>query len=491
MKKLRLFLVSTVILLITSVISQNLCAEDQTPAAQEDNNPDSTGMMITLRTISLAAENYAIAHKEYPTKLSDLTLANPPYLGKNYCHETVWGYTYTCDFFKEGYTLTATPEGGETSGAPVLTVKTGGALESNFTPIQVQSSPDALTRYKDFFAGDELDKYKKMLEQYPQNYNLKLLIANMYAGQGDGQSAVNIAEELIKANPNPAVLKKAYQTAILGYYLIGDIDKSYERAVTVLQSDPDDPTALAFKKELEEVRALDSARNPVNFETASSTESAQTPAPLSSMVKLPTPSTPQTRESSAEAQTAASALSEETSAPAVIGSIGAQGQDDFVVLDSEKIYFSPPPGWQKAANTHSVHGDSLLLYLKEEKTSLPAISITADDFDPQAKSVVEYSNSVNKMIKKQFPNFAFTAPAEVKVNDQTAAFSGMTVKTTHDRSVWYNFHLGDKVLTVQYMNTKDQFDGDYVVFKKFIESMKIQSEAQAGEENAKRTLLKI
>ena len=86
----------------------------------------------TLRSLSTAAETYATAHNgSYPTAITDLTGATPPYIAKDYCAagESFSGFNYTCTWAVGGYSIVAAPVTLNVSGTDTFTVSTGGVLE--------------------------------------------------------------------------------------------------------------------------------------------------------------------------------------------------------------------------------------------------------------------------------------------------------------------------------------------------------------------------
>jgi type IV pilus assembly protein PilA len=83
----------------------------------------------TLRTLSTSSETFATASSgNYPTDVTSLTGATPPYVNKNYCGTTAAGFNYTCTFAVGSYTFTATPVTVGTSGTTTFTITTGGIL---------------------------------------------------------------------------------------------------------------------------------------------------------------------------------------------------------------------------------------------------------------------------------------------------------------------------------------------------------------------------
>jgi type IV pilus assembly protein PilA len=89
----------------------------------------------TLRTLSTASETFATANTgNYPTAITSLTGATPPYLNQDYCRWStvpLAGYTYTCTMTAGAYTYVATPFNVGTSGTTTWTMETGGILTPN------------------------------------------------------------------------------------------------------------------------------------------------------------------------------------------------------------------------------------------------------------------------------------------------------------------------------------------------------------------------
>ena len=84
----------------------------------------------TLKSLATVSETYAAANSgNYPTDMTSLTGATPPYISKNYCGTTVSGFVYTCPTqTASGYTFVATPGNVGTSGTTTFTITTGGVL---------------------------------------------------------------------------------------------------------------------------------------------------------------------------------------------------------------------------------------------------------------------------------------------------------------------------------------------------------------------------
>ena len=84
----------------------------------------------TVRALSTAAESYATANGgNYPTDITDLTSATPPYINTAYCASTVSGYDYTCPTMTTtAYSFVATPTTPGTTGNTTYTISTGGVL---------------------------------------------------------------------------------------------------------------------------------------------------------------------------------------------------------------------------------------------------------------------------------------------------------------------------------------------------------------------------
>lgn len=84
----------------------------------------------TLKAISTALESYSITNGVYPTAVTSLTGAAPPYLNKDYFSSTVNGYNFTPSFTDYAYTVTAVPASSN-QGTQSYTISTGGILTTN------------------------------------------------------------------------------------------------------------------------------------------------------------------------------------------------------------------------------------------------------------------------------------------------------------------------------------------------------------------------
>ena len=83
----------------------------------------------TLRTLSTAAETFATTNSgNYPTDVTSLTGATPAYINKDYCGQTISGYTYNCTFAAGSYSFVAVPATVGQSGTTTYTITTGGIL---------------------------------------------------------------------------------------------------------------------------------------------------------------------------------------------------------------------------------------------------------------------------------------------------------------------------------------------------------------------------
>ena len=84
----------------------------------------------TLRSLSTSSETFATANTgNYPTDVTSLTGATPPYLNINYCTgSAIAGFTYGCTMSAGGYTFAAVPVTAGTSGTTTFTITTGGIL---------------------------------------------------------------------------------------------------------------------------------------------------------------------------------------------------------------------------------------------------------------------------------------------------------------------------------------------------------------------------
>ena len=87
----------------------------------------------TLRSLSTSAETFATANSgNYPTEITDLTGATPPYINKAYCgsdsNDAISGFWYDCDWQVGSYQVDAKPVTIGTSGTTTYTITTGGVL---------------------------------------------------------------------------------------------------------------------------------------------------------------------------------------------------------------------------------------------------------------------------------------------------------------------------------------------------------------------------
>ena len=83
----------------------------------------------TLKSLCTSSETYSSVNSgNYPTDVTSLTGATPPYLNASSCGSTVSGYNFTCTFSVSGYTITADPVTVGTSGTTTWTITTGGIL---------------------------------------------------------------------------------------------------------------------------------------------------------------------------------------------------------------------------------------------------------------------------------------------------------------------------------------------------------------------------
>ena len=84
----------------------------------------------TLRSMSTSAETYGTANNgTYPTDMTSLTGATPPYLNTYYCDSTVAGFGYTCTMATGGYTFTANVTNMNVTGTTTYTMNVGGVLD--------------------------------------------------------------------------------------------------------------------------------------------------------------------------------------------------------------------------------------------------------------------------------------------------------------------------------------------------------------------------
>jgi type IV pilus assembly protein PilA len=86
----------------------------------------------TLRAMSTAAETFGTANNgNYPSNITALTNATPPYLNTNYCDGTSRsGFNFLCTSMTAGgYTFTANAVTIGTTGSTNYTILTGGVFQ--------------------------------------------------------------------------------------------------------------------------------------------------------------------------------------------------------------------------------------------------------------------------------------------------------------------------------------------------------------------------
>jgi len=83
----------------------------------------------SLRALSTASETYGTANNgNYPSDMTSLTGATPPYLSENNCGTTAAGFSYVCTQTPGTYTFVASPVTAGASGTTTFTITTGGVL---------------------------------------------------------------------------------------------------------------------------------------------------------------------------------------------------------------------------------------------------------------------------------------------------------------------------------------------------------------------------
>jgi prepilin-type N-terminal cleavage/methylation domain-containing protein len=92
-------------------------------------NANETTAQATLKTLSTAAESFASANGgNYPTAITDLTTAVPPYINENYIGNRQ-GYTFAYPTATTvAYLFTAVPITLNTTGTKSFSICTGGIL---------------------------------------------------------------------------------------------------------------------------------------------------------------------------------------------------------------------------------------------------------------------------------------------------------------------------------------------------------------------------
>lgn len=83
-----------------------------------------------LKALSTATDLYCNTEGAgaYPTNMTSLVGATPPYINTDYCGATATGYSFTCTNSTVAYTYVATPVTVGSSGTTTHTITTGGIL---------------------------------------------------------------------------------------------------------------------------------------------------------------------------------------------------------------------------------------------------------------------------------------------------------------------------------------------------------------------------
>ena len=84
-----------------------------------------------LKTISNGCEIYFSRIQSYPTSISDLTDAQPPFISDDYTASARSGYSFTCDTLEyDNYSCSCSPTICGLTGSKTYTITTGGILTS-------------------------------------------------------------------------------------------------------------------------------------------------------------------------------------------------------------------------------------------------------------------------------------------------------------------------------------------------------------------------
>ncbi len=84
----------------------------------------------TLKSIANSLETYTISNGRYPSEMTSLIGAAPPYLNKDYFTGIYNGYTFSATSLSDyNYSITAVPAGSQ--GTTSFTITTGAVLTAN------------------------------------------------------------------------------------------------------------------------------------------------------------------------------------------------------------------------------------------------------------------------------------------------------------------------------------------------------------------------
>jgi prepilin-type N-terminal cleavage/methylation domain-containing protein len=92
------------------------------------NANDASAIKI-LKSMSTASDMFSSSgFGNYPSDMTSLVGATPPYIVTDYCGTSTVGFTFSCSNSPGGYTYTATPVTLGASGTTTYTITTGGIL---------------------------------------------------------------------------------------------------------------------------------------------------------------------------------------------------------------------------------------------------------------------------------------------------------------------------------------------------------------------------
>ncbi len=297
-----------------------------------------------------------------------------------------------------------------------------------------------------FSPQEEIQRLKELVEQKPDHYEYHLQLAELYDQQRQGAFAASEAEAVIALRPNNAAVEKAYRLAAIGYYYDGQFQKSRDTIGEALKLDPADQIALGFQEMLKTVE--------------------EQVSPVQAVQKI----------SAAEGLKSTQEILLARKKEGFVSS-DRSGQYSDIFFDFGRLRFKTPKGWRKEMNVKVPPFSTVFIfYSKFADRPVPQIGITKDIPDANIQSAIDFSRQIKKkMEEKKFIGLKVSEPVEKNINGQKASFMEITFQQNQSASAWYQFLINGVIISVQYTNTIDQYESDFLALKNLVESIKIEA----------------
>ncbi len=139
-----------------------------------------------------------------------------------------------------------------------------------------------------------------------------------------------------------------------------------------------------------------------------------------------------------------------------------------VTIGDISFTFEPPQGWTKQTGFSA----ALLGYVRMED-SFSGISVVKDKLKPGVNDALEYTRQLRNMLLSGTiaGSITISEPGTATVAGYNAAIFDMHDNLKNVRFYWYQFLLGDTVVSLQFSARDSDFDRYFPVFEKFCQSM--------------------